>query len=84
MTVFNVVHSKGIIFATRLRIGLSYLREHKLKHSFLGTLNAICNCEFDIEALITALHQCFFIADPSVISPTCSIHLLTTFIHKKV
>ena len=54
MTVFNVVHSKGIIFATRLRIGLSHLREHKLKHSFLGTLNAICNCEFDIEALITA------------------------------
>ena len=83
MTVFNVIHSKGIIFGTRLHIGLSHLREHKLKHSFLDTLNAICNCEFDTEALITALHQCFFIVDPSVISPTCSIHLFTTFYPQK-
>ena len=49
--VFNVSHSKGLIFLTRLRVGLSHLREHKFKHSFLDTLNPICICGFDIETL---------------------------------
>ena len=35
---------KGLIFLTRLRVGLSYFREHKFKHSFLYTLNPICIC----------------------------------------
>ena len=37
--VFNVSHSKGLLFLTRLRGCLSHLREHKFKHSFLDTLN---------------------------------------------
>ena len=49
--VFNVSHPKGLIFLTRLRVGLSHLREHKFKHSFLDTLNPICICGFDIETL---------------------------------
>ena len=49
--VFNVRHPKRLILLTRLRVGLNHLREHKFKHSFLDTLNPICNCGFDIETL---------------------------------
>ena len=49
--VFHVIHQKGLIFLTRLRLGLSQLREHKFKHTFLDTLNPICTCGFDIEIL---------------------------------
>ena len=38
---------------TRLRVGLSHLREHKFKDSFQDTLNPMCNCGEDIE---TASH----------------------------
>ena len=34
---------------TRLRLGLSHLREHKFKHSFQDTLNPFCSCGLDIE-----------------------------------
>ena len=32
-----------------MRVGLSHLREHKLKHIFQDTHNPICNCGEDIE-----------------------------------
>ena len=40
---------KGIKLVTRLRLGLSHLREHKFKHSFQDTLNPFCSCGLDIE-----------------------------------
>ena len=49
--VFNFSHPKGLIFLTRLGVGFSHVREHKLKHSFFDTLNLICSCSFDIETL---------------------------------
>ena len=42
--------SKGIKLITRLTLGLSHLREHKFKHSFQDTLNALCNFGQDIES----------------------------------
>ena len=56
--VFNVIHPKGIIVVTRLLVGLSNLREHKFKHSFLKTRNPICICVFDIETLNHFLLHC--------------------------
>ena len=38
-SVFNCHNCKGIKYLTRLRLGLSYLHEHKFKHSFQNTLN---------------------------------------------
>ena len=49
--VFNISHPKGRSFPTCLRIGLSYLRKYKFKHSSLDTLNPICICGFDMETL---------------------------------
>ena len=43
-SVFDIHNPKGIKLITRLRLGLSHLREHKFKHSFQDTLNPLCNC----------------------------------------
>ena len=48
---FNVSHQKGLIFLTRLRVGLSHLKEHKFKRSFCDTLNPFCFGGFYIETL---------------------------------
>ena len=42
---------KNFVFFTRLHVGLTHLREHKLKHSFLDTLNSICIWGIYIEKL---------------------------------
>ena len=43
-TVFNCHNSKGVKLLARLILGLSYLREDKLDHSFQDSLNPICCC----------------------------------------
>ena len=45
--VFNCHNCKGIKILTRLRFGLSHLREHKCKHSFQDILNPFCLCGLD-------------------------------------
>ena len=49
---------KGIKFITRLRLGLSYLRQHKFKHSFQDSLNPFCSCCLDIESTAHFLLHC--------------------------
>ena len=57
-SVFNCQNTIGVKFLTRLRLGLSHLREHKFKHSFLDTLNPICICGNDIETTSHYLLHC--------------------------
>ena len=53
---------------TRLRLGLSHLREHKFKHSFQHTLNPLCNCGQDIESTTHFFLHCpFFINERSTL-----------------
>ena len=47
--IFECHNPKGIKLVTRLRLGLSPLREYKFKHSFQNTLNPLCSCGLDIE-----------------------------------
>ena len=49
-SIFNVPNSLGLTYLTRLRVGLSHLREHKFCHNFWGSLNQICNCGNSIES----------------------------------
>ena len=35
---------------TRLRLGLSHLREHKFHHNFQNCINPLCSCGMDIES----------------------------------
>ena len=55
---FNSHNPKGIKFITRLRLGLSHLREHKFKHSFQDSLNPFCSCGLDIESTGHYLLHC--------------------------
>ena len=49
-SVFICENHRGIKLVTRLRVGLSHLREHKFKHSLQDTLNPICCYAFDVES----------------------------------
>ena len=51
-SVFKCHSPKGIKLITRLRLGLSHLREHKFRHNFQDTLNSICSCGDDIETRV--------------------------------
>ena len=48
MFFFDCPNPKGTELITRLRLGLSHLREQKFQHSFQDTIDPICNCGQDI------------------------------------
>ena len=54
----------GIKLFTRLRIGWSHLREHKLSHCFQKTINTLCSC-----GLRTKLSSHFFLHCQNFITP---------------
>ena len=43
---------------TRLRLGLSHLREHKFKHSFQDLINLLCNFGYEVESTVRFFHHC--------------------------
>ena len=43
-STFNCHNPRRIKLLSRLRLGLSHLREHKFKHSFQDSLNSFCGC----------------------------------------
>ena len=47
---FNFSDSLGIKLLTRLRLGLSHLREHKFNHNFEETINPLSSCSFESES----------------------------------
>ena len=49
--LYKASNMKLFIVLTKLRVGLSYLKEHTFKHSSLDTLNPICPCGSDIKSL---------------------------------
>ena len=60
---FNCHNPFGIKLITRLRLGLSHLRDHKFKHNFLDCLNPICCCGQDIETTVHYLLHCPIFSD---------------------
>ena len=47
-----VPNSLGLNYLTRLRVGLSYLREYNFFHNFRDSLDPICNCGNAIESVM--------------------------------
>ena len=47
---FNCHNPRGVKLLTRLRLGLSHLREPKFKRCFQDSLNPICSCGIDIKS----------------------------------
>ena len=46
-SLFNVSDSLGIKLLTRLRLGLSHLRELKFNQNFQDTINSLCSCSLE-------------------------------------
>ena len=42
--VYKIHHPRGLKLLTRLRLGLSHLREHKFRHNFNDTIYPFCLC----------------------------------------
>ena len=57
-SVFDCSSSKGLKFVTRLRLGLSHLREHKFKHSFQDFINPFCSCSLNVQSTIHYFLHC--------------------------
>ena len=70
----------GIKYITRIRLGLSHLREHKFKHSFQDSINPICNCGNDVES---AIH--FYLHCPLYSNERCTLlNSLSKIDHNKL
>ena len=65
---YNYHNPIGMKYITRIRLGLSHLREHKFKHSFQDSINPICNCGNDAES---AIH--FFLHCPLYSNERCTL-----------
>ena len=87
-SVFDCHNPKGIKLITKLRLGLSHIREHQFKHSFQDTINPLCNCSQDTESSTHFFrHYPFFITKTRTLLSTirsvdiklldCSDHHLT-------
>ena len=57
---FDIHNPKEMKLITRLRLGLSHLRERKFKHSFQDTINPLCYCSQDIESATHFFFHCPF------------------------
>ena len=82
-SIFLCNNSKGIQLLTRLRLGLSHLRDHKFKHNFLDNLDPICNCGEDIETSYHYFLHCSLIiqgSDNSILELTDS-HIVEVLLY---
>ena len=47
--VYNIFDPIGLKLLTRLRLGFSYLNEHRFPHNFQDCMNPPCSCSLEIE-----------------------------------
>ena len=57
-SVFTCHNPVKIKYLTRIRIGFSHLRHHKLKHGFLDAIHPLCSCSTRIENTIHYFLHC--------------------------
>ena len=67
-SVFYADDIYGVKLLTRLRVGLSHLREHKFRHNFQDTINPLCSCSLEIE-----LTSYFFLRCQNFITPRTTL-----------
>ena len=79
-SLFSTHYPVGVKLVIRLRLGFSYLREHKLRHNFHDTLNHLCSCSLEPETTSHYLLCCHnfssassaLMNDLNLIDPTIS------------
>ena len=57
-SIFNIHYPYGTKILTKLRIGLSHLRDHKFRHCCHDTLNPVCDCGNNIETITHSFLHC--------------------------
>ena len=62
--VFSIRDSSGLKLLTRLRLGLSHLREHKFNHNFQDTVNPLCPCSLEPESVSHFFLRCHSYTNP--------------------
>ena len=59
-STFKLHNPIGIKLLTRLRVGLSHLKEHKFKHNFRDSIGPLCSCGNSIESnLLSPLRKLY-------------------------
>ena len=58
--IYNIHDPVGLKLLTRLRLGLSHLKEHKFRHNFQDTINPLCACDLEVEDTNHFLLRCHF------------------------
>ena len=46
---YGIHHPTGLKLLTRLRLGLSHLKDHKFNHNFRDCINPLCSCSLSVE-----------------------------------
>ena len=67
-SVCNCHNTRGICLITRIRLGLSHLKEQKFKHGFQDTLNPLYSCGNDVESREHFLLHC-----PEFVNERCTL-----------
>ena len=57
-SLFDACDPLGIKLLTRLRVGLSHLREQKFRHGFNDTIDPLCPCNMEIESVSHFFLRC--------------------------
>ena len=57
-SIFGFHNPIGVELLTRLRLGLSHIREHKFKHGFQDAINPLCRCGKEVETTFHFLFSC--------------------------
>ena len=57
-SIFGCHNPTGVKQLTRLRLGISHLRERKFKYSFEGTINPLSRCGKAVETTFHFLPSC--------------------------
>ena len=60
ISCFNIHNAIGLKLLTRLRVGLSHLKEHKFKHNFSNCINPLCSCSLEVESTTHFLLHCLY------------------------
>ena len=60
-SIFSIYDPLGVKLLTRLRLQVSHLNEHKFRHGFGDTINAMCACEAKLKLLNTFSWVAIFI-----------------------
>ena len=57
-SIFSIYDPLGVKLLTRLRLQFSHLNEHKFRHGFGDTINAMCACGSEVETTEHFLLHC--------------------------